>query len=68
MTAGIPARIIAAGHERLQPEEEARMASKQHLVLAFFESEDLADGAADALKGWARANSRARLAAVGVLV
>jgi len=68
MTAGIPTRIIAAGHEPLQPEEEARMASKQHLVLAFFESEDLADGAADALKGWAKANSRARLAAVGVLV
>ena len=68
MTAGIPNRIIAAGYEPYKPEEEARMASNQHLVLAFFESEDIADGAADALRGWAKQNSRARLAAVGVLV
>jgi hypothetical protein len=68
MTAGIPKRIIVPRHEPLQAGEEARMASKQHLVLAFFDSEDIADGAADALRGWAKANQRARLAAVGVLV
>lgn len=38
------------------------------LVLAFFESEAAADGAAGALRGWARRNARVRLGAVGVLV
>ena len=44
------------------------MASNQHLVLAFFESEQAADGAADALRSWAKANPRVHLDAVGVLV
>jgi hypothetical protein len=38
------------------------------LVLAFFESEAAADGAAGALRGWARRSTRVQLAAVGVLV
>jgi len=44
------------------------MASKPHLVLAFFENEDAADGAAHALGEWAKENRRVQLDAVGVLV
>ena len=44
------------------------MASNPNLVLALYESEDAADAAADALRGWARSNRRAQLDAVGVLV
>jgi uncharacterized membrane protein len=43
------------------------MASNEQLVLTFFESEDAADGAADALRGWAKTNRRVQLEAVGVL-
>ncbi|TMM17101.1 MAG: DUF1269 domain-containing protein [Actinobacteria bacterium] len=44
------------------------MASNPNLVLALYESEDAADAAADALRGWAKTNRRAQLDAVGVLV
>jgi uncharacterized membrane protein len=44
------------------------MAAKQQLVLAFFETEQAADGAARALGQWAKANRHAELEAVGVLV
>jgi uncharacterized membrane protein len=44
------------------------MASKPHLVLAFFENEDAADGAAHALGEWAKEDRRLQLEAVGVLV
>jgi len=44
------------------------MASNPHLALAFFENEDAADGAAGALRAWARSNRRVQLEAVGVLV
>jgi uncharacterized membrane protein len=40
----------------------------QHLVLAFFDGEQAADGAADALRSWAKANPRVQLTAIGVLV
>jgi uncharacterized membrane protein len=39
----------------------------QHLVLAFFESEPAADGAADALRSWVKANPKVHLEAIGVL-
>jgi uncharacterized membrane protein len=38
------------------------------LVLAFFETEGAADGAAGALRGWAARNRRVQVEAVGVLV
>jgi uncharacterized membrane protein len=41
--------------------------AKPHLVLAFFESETAADGAAQALTGWARDNRRVQLEGIGVL-
>ena len=44
------------------------MAGNPTLVLAFFESEETADGAAGALLGWAKGNRRVQLDAVGVLV
>jgi len=44
------------------------MAAKPHLVLAFFENEAAADGAAHALGEWAKDNRRLQLEAVGVLV
>lgn len=44
------------------------MAANPNLVLALYESEDAADAAADALRGWAKTNRRAQLDAVGVLV
>jgi uncharacterized membrane protein len=44
------------------------MASDPHLVLAFFDNEAAADGAADALRAWAKTNDRVELEALGVLV
>jgi hypothetical protein len=44
------------------------MAGNPTLVLAFFESEETADGAAGALLGWAKGNRMVQLDAVGVLV
>jgi uncharacterized membrane protein len=44
------------------------MQDNSHLVLAFFPNEAGADGAASALRGWARTNKRVQLEAVGVLV
>jgi hypothetical protein len=44
------------------------MASKPHLVLAFFEDEDAADSAATTLTDWAKSNRRVELDALGVLV
>jgi uncharacterized membrane protein len=44
------------------------MPDNSHLVLAFFPSESEADGAASALRGFARQNKRVQLEAVGVLV
>src|SRR5262245_35665876 len=44
------------------------MASDPQLVLAFFDNEAAADGAADALRSWAKTNERIELEALGVLV
>src|SRR5881398_1197309 len=44
------------------------MADNDQLVLGFFESEQAADGAAGALRSWAKTNRRVQLEAVGVLV
>ena len=44
------------------------MAANTHLVLGFFGSEELADGAADGLRSWAKHNRKVRLEGVGVLV
>ena len=44
------------------------MAGKGQLVLAFFESEEAADTAVDALNQWAKTNRRVELATIGVLV
>lgn len=44
------------------------MPDNSHLVLAFFPTEDEADGAASALRGWSRTNKRVQLEAIGVLV
>ena len=44
------------------------MVRTDQLVLAFFETEGDADGAAGALRGWAARNRRVELDAVGVLV
>jgi uncharacterized membrane protein len=41
---------------------------KQQLVLAFFDTEDAADQAADALKGWENATEYMKVDAIGVLV
>ncbi len=43
------------------------MAGKGQLVLAFFESEEAADTAVDALNQWAKTNRRVELDAIGVL-
>jgi hypothetical protein len=67
MTAVIPSQSIRRGHEAKGPKGEIGLASNQQLVLAFFESEDAADGAADALRGWAKTNRSVQLEAVGVL-
>jgi uncharacterized membrane protein len=48
--------------------EERAMADKPQLVIAYFESEEVADGAARRLVTWARADPLARLAAAGVFV
>jgi uncharacterized membrane protein len=50
------------------PNKEQPMASDQHLVLAFFDNEAAADGAADAVRSWAKTNPRVELEALGVLV
>jgi len=44
------------------------MASNPQLVLGFFETEEAADGAAGAVRAWAKTNTRVELDAVGVLV
>jgi hypothetical protein len=44
------------------------MPGTDQLVLAFFDSEAAADGAAGALRAWAKRNRRVQLEAVGVLV
>jgi uncharacterized membrane protein len=44
------------------------MPRSDQLVLAFFETEGAADGAAGALRAWAKRNRRVQLEAVGVLV
>jgi hypothetical protein len=44
------------------------MASDPQLVLAFFDNEAAADGAADALRTWAKTNQGVELEALGVLV
>ena len=44
------------------------MASKQKLVLAFFDNEAAADHAVEALKPWDKANDEIKLGAIGVLV
>jgi uncharacterized membrane protein len=44
------------------------MAAKPNLVLAFFESEEAADAAAQKLEEWAKSNPGANLESVGVLV
>jgi uncharacterized membrane protein len=67
MTAITPSSIIARSRQRAKCREEKSMASKPSLVLAFFESEGAADGAADALRGWAKSNRRVQLGAVGIL-
>jgi uncharacterized membrane protein len=43
------------------------VADNARLVLAFYESEEAAEGAAAALRGWARSNRPVQLEAVGVL-
>ena len=44
------------------------MAESTNLVLAFFDSETLADGSAESLRAWAKTNRRLQLEAIGVLV
>ena len=44
------------------------MPRNDRLVLSFFETEGAADGAAGALRAWAKRNRRVQLDAVGVLV
>src|SRR5437763_15246190 len=49
-------------------ERETGMAANPHLVLAFFPSEETADGAAEGLRAWAKTSERIEIEGVGVLV
>ena len=44
------------------------MATKQQLVLAFFDNEPAAEQAVSALKQWDKANEEIKLGAIGILV
>ena len=63
MTGFTTARIMRLPYAR----RENHMAGKGQLVLAFFESEEAADTAVDALNQWAKTNRRVELDAIGVL-
>lgn len=49
-------------------DREDSAGDQQQLVLAFFDSEDEADQAAEALKGWEKATEYMKVDAIGVLV
>src|SRR5436305_13002871 len=58
-SAGVPSWFLGPDWK------ETRMAGDPHLVMAFFPSEQAADGSADALKAWAKTNARADIEAIG---
>jgi uncharacterized membrane protein len=65
--------MIALSHEEsiallTSPGEGFIVPRSDHLVLAFFETERAADGAAGAVRTWAARNRRVQIEAVGVLV